>query len=57
MNEYVHATEEQQQARKKRSNAKFQVLETVLIKDDVKNKALLNIGQIESEIKGKDGVT
>ena len=57
MNEDVHATEEQQQAWKKRSNVKFQVLETVLIKDDVKNKALLNIGQIESEIKGKDGVT
>ena len=29
----------------------------VLIKNDVKDKALLNIGQIESEIKGKDGVT
>ena len=50
--------EERQQARKKRSNVKLPgVGSIVLIKDDVKDKAHLNIGRIESEIKGKDGVT
>jgi hypothetical protein len=57
MNEYVHAMEERQQAREKRGNVKLpEVGSMVLIKDDVKDKALLNIGRIENNIKGKDGV-
>ncbi|XP_065668049.1 uncharacterized protein LOC136088288 [Hydra vulgaris] len=57
MNEYVHAMEERQQVREKRGNVKLpEVGSMVLIKDDVKDKALLNIGRIENNIKGKDGV-
>ncbi|XP_012558037.2 uncharacterized protein LOC101239443 [Hydra vulgaris] len=58
MNEYVHAMEERQQVRNKGSNIKLLVVgSVVLIKEDLKNKALLNIGRVESEIKGKDGAT
>ena len=58
MSEYVHAIEERQQAREMKSNIKLPGIGSlVLIKDDIKNKALLNIGRIENEIKGKDGVT
>ncbi|XP_002157912.3 uncharacterized protein LOC100197154 [Hydra vulgaris] len=58
MNEYIHAMEERQQVRNKGSNIKLPVVgSVVLITEDIKNKALLNIGRVESEIKGKDGVT
>ena len=58
MNEYIHAMKERQQARKKRSSVKLPgVGSMVLIKNDAKDKALFNIGQIESKVKGKGGIT
>ena len=57
MNEYVQAMKERQQARKKRSNVKLPGVGSIVLIKDVKDKALLNIGRIESEIKRKDGVT
>ena len=53
MNEHEHAMEERQHVWKKEVTTRSMVL----IKDDMKDKTLLNIGRIESEIKRKDGVT
>ncbi|XP_065665443.1 uncharacterized protein LOC136086875 [Hydra vulgaris] len=41
----------------KESNVKLPVVEGVVLVKDMKNKALLKIGQVESKIKEKDGVT